>query len=151
LPAKVELCGRLPLGRMKEVRRLTQRLRFAADFHGVGRKRKSLSFASLTSGLIFSNAPESKLSSFRKNDFFSPLFVCFDLCDETLFQDKNGHVLTACPLLLKYWTRAIVLNEILHSLSKLMEELVAAKKLTPKKDGSEVYCLNDDLIRILAG
>jgi hypothetical protein len=32
-----------------------------------------------------------------------------------------------------------------------MEELVAAKKLTPKKDGSEVYYLNDDLIRILAG
>jgi len=33
------------------------------------------------------------------------------------------------------------------TLSKLMEELVA----TPKKDGSEVYYLNDDLIRILAG
>jgi hypothetical protein len=32
-----------------------------------------------------------------------------------------------------------------------MEELVAAKILTPKKDGSEVYYLNDDLIRILAG
>jgi Fic family protein len=37
------------------------------------------------------------------------------------------------------------------TLSKLMEELVAAKILTPKKDGSEVYYLNDDLIRILAG
>jgi hypothetical protein len=36
------------------------------------------------------------------------------------------------------------------TLSKLMEELVAAKILTPKKDGSEVYYLNDDLIRILA-
>jgi Fic family protein len=37
------------------------------------------------------------------------------------------------------------------TLTKLMEELVAAKILTPKKDGSEVYYLNDDLIRILAG
>jgi Fic family protein len=37
------------------------------------------------------------------------------------------------------------------TLSKLMQELVAAKILTPKKDGSEVYYLNDDLIRILAG
>ncbi len=37
------------------------------------------------------------------------------------------------------------------TLSKRMEELVAAKILTPKKDGSEVYYLNDDLIRILAG
>ena len=35
------------------------------------------------------------------------------------------------------------------TLSKLMEELVAAKILTPKRDGSEVYYLNDDLIRIL--
>jgi Fic family protein len=35
--------------------------------------------------------------------------------------------------------------------TKLMEELVAAKILTPKKDGPEVYYLNDDLIRILAG
>ncbi|MEZ4996838.1 MAG: Fic/DOC family N-terminal domain-containing protein [Bacteroidales bacterium] len=37
------------------------------------------------------------------------------------------------------------------TISKRMEELVAAKILTPKKDGSEVYYLNDDLIRILAG
>ncbi len=33
---------------------------------------------------------------------------------------------------------------------KLMEELVASKMLTRKKYGSEVYYLNDDLIRILA-
>jgi hypothetical protein len=32
-----------------------------------------------------------------------------------------------------------------------MEELVAEKILTPKNDGSEVYDLNDDLVRILAG
>ena len=37
------------------------------------------------------------------------------------------------------------------TLTKLMEELVAAKILTPKKHGAEVYYLNDDLIRILAG
>ena len=36
------------------------------------------------------------------------------------------------------------------TLSKYMEELVAAKILTTKKYGSEVYYLNDDLIRILA-
>lgn len=35
--------------------------------------------------------------------------------------------------------------------TKLMEELVTAKILTPKKDGAEVYYLNDDLIRILGG
>ena len=32
-----------------------------------------------------------------------------------------------------------------------MDELVAAKILTTKKDGSEVFYLNDDLIRILSG
>jgi Fic family protein len=37
------------------------------------------------------------------------------------------------------------------TLTKRMEELVTAKILTPKRDGSEVYYLNDDLIRILAG
>lgn len=37
------------------------------------------------------------------------------------------------------------------TLAKLMEELVDARILTPKKIGSEVYYLNDDLIRILAG
>jgi hypothetical protein len=36
------------------------------------------------------------------------------------------------------------------TLTKLMEELVAARILTPKKDGSEVYYLNDDLIGIFA-
>ncbi len=35
--------------------------------------------------------------------------------------------------------------------TKLMEELVSIKILTPKKYGSEVYYMNDDLIRILAG
>jgi Fic family protein len=35
--------------------------------------------------------------------------------------------------------------------TKLMDELVEAKILTLKKDGSEVYYLNDDLIRILRG
>ncbi|MCX6325994.1 MAG: Fic family protein [Bacteroidia bacterium] len=37
------------------------------------------------------------------------------------------------------------------TLTKLMEELVVAKIVTPRKDGSEVYYLNEDLIRILAG
>jgi hypothetical protein len=32
-----------------------------------------------------------------------------------------------------------------------MEELVAAKILTPKRSRSEVYYLNDDLIRTLSG
>jgi len=35
--------------------------------------------------------------------------------------------------------------------TKLMEELVSSKILSPKKYGSEVYYLNNDLIRILAG
>jgi len=37
------------------------------------------------------------------------------------------------------------------TLTKRMDELVTAKILTAKKDGSEVFYLNDDLIRILAG
>ena len=37
------------------------------------------------------------------------------------------------------------------TLTKYMGELVDAKILTPKRDGNEVYYLNDDLIRILQG
>ena len=69
-----------------------------------------------------------------------------------------------CPELLKYWTYVLVfkpyiklkiIGKILSkssgtTLPKYMEELVAAKILTTKKYGSEVYYLNDDLIRILA-
>jgi Fic family protein len=36
------------------------------------------------------------------------------------------------------------------TLTKYMEELVAARILTPKKYGTEVYYINDDLVRILA-
>jgi Fic family protein len=36
------------------------------------------------------------------------------------------------------------------TLTKLMDELVAAKMLSHKRCGSEVYYMNDDLIRILA-
>jgi Fic family protein len=37
------------------------------------------------------------------------------------------------------------------TLTKYMDELVSAKILTPKKEGKEIYYLNDDLIRILEG
>jgi Fic family protein len=37
------------------------------------------------------------------------------------------------------------------TIAKYMDELVAAGILSPKKDGSQVYYLNDDLIRILEG
>lgn len=37
------------------------------------------------------------------------------------------------------------------TISKYMDELVEAKILTPKKEGNEVYYVNDDLIRILEG
>jgi len=37
------------------------------------------------------------------------------------------------------------------TLSKFMDERIGAKILSPKKDGSEIYYLNDDLIRILEG
>jgi len=37
------------------------------------------------------------------------------------------------------------------TLTKYMDELVHAKVLTPKKKGTEIYYLNDDLIRILEG
>lgn len=35
------------------------------------------------------------------------------------------------------------------TLTKYVDELIAAKMLTPKKEGTEVYYINDDLIRIL--
>ena len=37
------------------------------------------------------------------------------------------------------------------TLTKYMDDLTAAKILTPKKEGKEIYYLNDDLIRILGG
>jgi len=37
------------------------------------------------------------------------------------------------------------------TISKYMDELMAAKILSPKKEGKEMYYLNDDLIRILEG
>ena len=37
------------------------------------------------------------------------------------------------------------------TLTKYIDQLVQAKILTPKKDGTEIYYLNDDLIRILQG
>lgn len=37
------------------------------------------------------------------------------------------------------------------TIAKYMEQLTAAKILTPKKDGKEIYYLNDDLMRILTG
>jgi hypothetical protein len=48
-----------------------------------------------------------------------------------------------------------IIGKIMHkssrtTLTKYMEELVVAKILTTKKEGSEVYYLNDDLIRIIA-
>ncbi len=37
------------------------------------------------------------------------------------------------------------------TLTKYMNELVAHRILRPKKDGIEVYYINDDLLRILEG
>jgi Fic family protein len=37
------------------------------------------------------------------------------------------------------------------TVTKYMDELVANKMLTPKKEGKEIYYINDDLIRILEG
>jgi hypothetical protein len=36
-------------------------------------------------------------------------------------------------------------------MAKYMDELVGAKMLSPKREGKEIYYLNDDLIRILKG
>ncbi len=37
------------------------------------------------------------------------------------------------------------------TITRYMEELVKAQILTPKREGKEIYYLNDDLIRILEG
>ena len=52
------------------------------------------------------------------------------------------------------YSRAKTVNDFVGkksrtTLSKYMDELVDAKILSRKKDGNEVYYLNDDLIRIL--
>ena len=54
------------------------------------------------------------------------------------------------------YSRARSVGEVLKktsrtTLTKYMDELVEARILTPKKDGKEIYYLNDDLIRILEG
>jgi len=54
------------------------------------------------------------------------------------------------------YSRAKTVNDFIGkksrtTLSKYMDELVDAKILSRKKDGNEVYYLNDDLIRILQG
>lgn len=52
------------------------------------------------------------------------------------------------------YSRPKIVGDVLNkssrtTLTKYMDELVNAKVLTPKKDGKEIYYLNDDLIRIL--
>jgi Fic family protein len=54
------------------------------------------------------------------------------------------------------YVKAKTIGEILKktsrtTITKYMNELVTARILSPKKDGLEVYYLNDDLIRILEG
>lgn len=54
------------------------------------------------------------------------------------------------------YSRAKVVGELFGktsrtTLTKYMDELVKAKILTPRKEGTEVFYLNDDLIRILEG
>jgi Fic family protein len=49
-----------------------------------------------------------------------------------------------------------ILGQVMHrssrtTLTKYMDEMVTARIVTPKKDGKEVYYLNNDLIRILEG
>jgi len=54
------------------------------------------------------------------------------------------------------YVKAKTIGEILNktsrtTITKYMNELVSARVLSPKKDGLEVYYLNDDLLRILEG
>ena len=54
------------------------------------------------------------------------------------------------------YSRAKTIGKVLGktsrtTLTKYMDALVTAKILTPKKDGKEIYYLNEDLIRILGG
>jgi Fic family protein len=54
------------------------------------------------------------------------------------------------------YIKAKTIGEILNktsrtTITKYMNELVTARILSPKKDGLEVYYLNDDLLRILEG
>lgn len=59
-------------------------------------------------------------------------------------------------LLSQPYSRPKIIGEVLGKSSrtthtKYMDELVKAHILSQKKDGKEVYYLNDDLIRILEG
>jgi Fic family protein len=54
------------------------------------------------------------------------------------------------------YTKARIIGKVLGkssrtTLTKYLRELVDKKILTPKKEGTEIYYLNDDLIRILKG
>ncbi len=54
------------------------------------------------------------------------------------------------------YSRAKTVGEVLGktsrtTLTKYMDELIEAKILTPKREGTDIYYLNDDLIRILEG
>ncbi len=54
------------------------------------------------------------------------------------------------------YSRPKLIGEVLRkssrtTLTKYMDELVNARILSQKKDGKEVYYLNDDLIRMLEG
>jgi Fic family protein len=54
------------------------------------------------------------------------------------------------------YSRARTMGEVFKkssrtTLSKYMDELVSAKILTPRKEGKEIYYVNDDLVRILGG
>jgi Fic family protein len=90
-----------------------------------------------------------------------------NLINEILSQ--MGSTLAAGKLNIKWYTKEV--NEVIYNqpyikpvtigkvlgrssrttLTRLMEELVAAKILTPKRFGSEIYYINEDLVRILAG
>ncbi len=54
------------------------------------------------------------------------------------------------------YSRPSVVGDVLNkksrtTLTRYMDELVSAKILTPKKEGKEIFYINDDLIRILQG
>jgi hypothetical protein len=57
-------------------------------------------------------------------------------------------------LYIQPYSKPRVLGEVISkssrtTLTKYMDELVKAKILVPKREGKEVYYLNEDLIRIL--
>jgi Fic family protein len=95
----------------------------------------------------------SIITNERVNDIIEQMELTFDYAKEKIkwYNKEINEVIFSQPYI-KPKTIGNVINKTSRTtLTKYMNELVDNKILRPKKIGTEVYYLNDDLIRILEG